>query len=660
VQHRASPRACAGRAANHGGIVMTKAHVRCLFFFLASILGAPAAWAAIEITTGPTLTMDPYGVAPLTALVEVTTNIPTEATLEITDGIDSWRVRFPDLAASHVLPVLGLKPDRAYSVDLILSAPGEADVNDVLLAPTDPLPLDFPTLTVFASDPLRMEPGFTLTECMRRSNTDPRQQYTIAVDAQGEVVWYLSRCLRRGVQQIANGNLIHLLGNSIAETNMLGLDVNLIPTAYPGDSGTNLHHELRVTPEGTYLGLSRSGVVIDDFPTSETDPDAPTATTLVADEPVVEFAADGSLLYEWFMSDLIDPTRIGYDSLSPTPVGVDWVHANGISLNPDDDSLIVSLRHQDTVAKFDRTTGTLIWILAPHSNWSPAFQPYLLQPVGAPFAWAWHQHSPVYTAARTIVMFDNSIHRASPFDGNPDLPPLETWSRAVEYEVDEQNMEVRQLWEYGDNIAERLTTTFQGGADWLPTMDNILITFSAVTRVGGVYSGDLGLGELHARIVEADHGTPAREVFDLRIHDPDGGRITIYRSKRIPSLYPPDVVVEAIQPGLAAPGSVLDGLRVDKAATGEVILDWAPSCIASDTDYEVYEGQVGDFTSHSQAFCSTAGQTTKTFMPYDGNWYYLVVPHNGSEEGSYGTDSDGLERPQASSACRVQTLGVCP
>jgi len=638
---------------------MSKGQFR-IFCVLATVLSAPVSWAALEIVGAPTLTMDPNGVAPLSGLIEVATNIPSEATLEVTDGIDSWRVRFPDSLLAHSLPLLGLKPDSAYDVNLILSAPGETSVISPLLATTDPLPADFPAITVLASDPIRMEPGFTLTDCLRRDAGDARTSYTIAVDARGELVWYLTRCLRQGIQQLPNGNIIHKVGNTITETDMLGADVKAVPTAYPGDPGTTLHHDLHLTPYGTYLSLSRTGVMIDNFPTSDSDPTAPTATTLVRDEPVVEFAADGSLLNEWLLTEIIDPTRIGYNSLVASPQGVDWAHCNAVVYDPQDDSLVVSARHQDAVFKFSRATGELKWILASPSNWGPAWQPYLLQPVGAPFEWSWHQHAPMYTAAGTIVMFDNGTVRASPFDGSEITQAIDNWSRAVEYEIDETNMEVRQVWEYGKNIAVQLMVTFQGDADWMPTTDNTLLTYSAVIYAGGVVSADLGLGTLHARIVEADHGTPAREVFDLQLHDPDGARITVYRSERIPSLYGSDVVVETIDPVLAAPGMVLDGLRVDQTASGEVVLTWGSSCITSDTDYEIYEGQLGDFTSHAPAFCSTGGATTKTFAPFAGDWYYLVVPTNGVEEGSYGAESGGTERPQGTSVCLGQAFGVCP
>ena len=94
--------------------------------------------------------------------------------------------------------------------------------------------------------------------------------------------------------------------------------------------------------------------------------------------------------------------------------------------------------------------------------------------------------------------------------------------------------------------------------------------------------------------------------------------------------------------------------------SGEITLTWDVSCLASDTDYEIYEGVLGgDFTGHTSLYCSTGGQTTSTFVPPVGDTYYLVVPRNGGSEGSYGTDSDGFERSQGASACTVQLIGAC-
>ncbi len=113
-------------------------------------------------------------------------------------------------------------------------------------------------------------------------------------------------------------------------------------------------------------------------------------------------------------------------------------------------------------------------------------------------------------------------------------------------------------------------------------------------------------------------------------------------------------------------GSVPDGngvpglpLRIDRSGP-ELVLDWDASCLATDTDYEVYEGVLRSFSSHQPVGgCSTGGATSATITPAPGSTYYLVVPTNGAAEGSYGVDSTGAQRPASSSSCRVQSLGPC-
>lgn len=114
---------------------------------------------------------------------------------------------------------------------------------------------------------------------------------------------------------------------------------------------------------------------------------------------------------------------------------------------------------------------------------------------------------------------------------------------------------------------------------------------------------------------------------------------------------------------IAGAGTVPDGttgppLTVAKTSGSEITLGWSASCLASDPDYAVYEGVLGDFSSHTSISCSTNGSRTWTFEPATGNRYYLVVPV-GTHEGSYGTDSQGLERPQGLNPCRTQLIEPC-
>jgi len=500
------------------------------------MLFSTASFAA-EVVVGPTLAMDPNGVTPLAGVVTLTTDVATRAEMIVTSDQDTWWVGFSGYRTAHSLPVLGLKPDQLYSVQVSITDPLNVTVPlPVLEAVTGALPSDFPVIDVYYSDPRRMEPGYILMDKFRRFGSGG-EFYAIIVDNQGEVVWYSTSGGSNGMRKLPNGNLMlidssemTLLGESIVRR---VLDVRA--------------HALFPAESGHFFGLSYNQVTVDNFPTSEIDPNAPTESTDIYSDVIAEFLPDGTLENSWDLTQIIDPTRIGYDAGLPgfpffdLP---DWSHSNAITYDPSDDSVIVSVRHQDAVIKVSRTTGELIWILGPHDNWAPEYQRFLLSPVGSTFEWQYHQHAQTITPQGTILLFDNGNHRASPFDGRVPLSPTQNYSRAVEYLIDDVNMEVQQVWEYGVGIEWPLYSPTQGDADWMPTTGNVLITFSDTEFIAGLPSSDWGLGRLHTTIVEVDHETPANKLFDMRVYDPaPSGSVSVYRSEKIASLYPDDVIV---------------------------------------------------------------------------------------------------------------------
>jgi len=515
-----------------------------LLIALVSLTAISRAWT-LDVVAPSTLTMDPNLVTPLAGVVQLTTDVPTRVTLHVTHGAEGWAVVFPDYRTDHAVAVLGLKPDRSYTVEVTVTDETGASLtlDSPLAAVTDPLPADFPAISLLTSDPVRMEPGFTLLDKFARAAEEDSSSYSFIVDPSGEVVWYAPRG-GIAMQQLPNGDLLYRTGVNVVEVDMLGQLVNLIQLANPGDA---LHHELFLGVRGTYFSLSRVTTVVDGYPTSLSDPTAPRQTAFIEDDPVVEFAADGSLLNVWPLTTLIDPTRAGYDALQPRHLGFDWAHANSVIDSPADDSILVSIRHQDAIVKFSRD-GQLKWILAPHENWSAPYQPFLLQPIGAPFSWQYHQHAPAWTPSGNLLVFDNGNYRASPFDGTTPSAAKDSYSRAVEYAIDEDQMTVRQVWEYSPAGADRIYSLAKSDVDWLPSTGNVLITYSAVGHLGGVASCDLGLGAQHTRIQEVDHATPAQKVFELAIYDASGQagecpEIQVYRSERIRSLYPSTVPV---------------------------------------------------------------------------------------------------------------------
>ena len=130
-----------------------------------------------------------------------------------------------------------------------------------------------------------------------------------------------------------------------------------------------------------------------------------------------------------------------------------------------------------------------------------------------------------------------------------------------------------------------------------------------------------------------------------------------------------DVYAAAIDPGPGSgsagriPGSEGVGgnpMLVSKNANGsELDLNWDVAC-GNGTDYEVYEGLLGDPQSKQPLLCSTGGTTSATITPARGARFYLVVAAVSTAEGSYGRSSDGAERLPDPGACLAQMIGACP
>ena len=150
---------------------------------------------------------------------------------------------------------------------------------------------------------------------------------------------------------------------------------------------------------------------------------------------------------------------------------------------------------------------------------------------------------------------------------------------------------------------------------------------------------------------------------------------TTYESLLFPGQIPAvpvdlPVEVSAMTSGGAEPaGAVPNGddtpgtqLLVAKGTGSMLDLFWGASCRVTDTDYEIYEGTLGIPGSQTPVECSTLGATSFSVTPSSGGRFYLIVPANAASEGSYGTDSEDMQRPASGSACLPQLLDapVCP
>ncbi len=500
------------------------------------MLAVAARSRALTIVSGPSFT--PSTNAPLAGLLQLTTDEASRVSVSVNDGTTNRQIRFYDYATTHAVPLLGFKAGRTNQITVTVydRYRNQFTAAQPVTFVTAALPANFPIITVLQSQPARMEPGYTL---VRAAFDASLLWYVMIFDSAGQVVWYDVTQSTADIRQLDNGDLFMPAPTNFTEINLLGQTVSNWPA--PPRLAINIHDGVP-TDHGTILYLSTTNEVVTNYPTSVTDPSAPTESAIISFEKVVEISAtNSSLLNTWSPINVLDPRRISY-LVSETRGVWDSEHCNAIIEDPSDpDGLIVSMRHQNAVVKISRATGQLRWILGPPDNWGAEWQPYLLTPVGSPFFWQYGQHAPVFTPQGTLIMNDNGNFRASPFA--PPVADTNNYSRAVEYSINEQTMEVSQVWDYGrTNATVRLYSDHEGNAEPEPKTGNVLIDFAAVSYVNGVPPSSYGVTATESRITEVTHEAIPQIVFDVSIAQFNNPHTTYkdensYRCHRIADLY---------------------------------------------------------------------------------------------------------------------------
>ena len=505
---------------------------------------------------------NPNPAVPLAAIMRVTTNMPTRLTLNISDAEQNWSVTpSQEMTLNHEVPVLGLKSEKTYNVTAVLEDMGGRIAETSALAfETPPLPDTFPTPVINVRDPSRMEPGVTLFNVNGRWEADGNATLenlpAVVVDDQGEFIWYYIPDGHRvhDIRRLRNGNMaytvlpghnqlieIDMLGNIQRTFHMTGMTDELIEGSISVQTDS-LHHDYAELPNGNLLLLSSESRVIQNWYTSETNPDATRAPANVIGDVIVEVTQNGEIVNEWSLFDILDPYRIGYNSTSEnfwrnhygdTAESKDWAHGNAIIYEENDHSFVMSVPYQDAVIKVSMDTGELVWILGNHDNWKEPWSNKLLSPVGV-VEWSYKHHAITHTENGTYLLFDNGAARSSPYDDKMTL--ADSYSRAVEYSVNEQTMEVSQPWVYGLN-QEQFYGRYLGDVDWHEQSDTVLI------NVGGAETNSEGVNvppaeaRRWAQIMEVTHTDQPEKVWELRLQQNDTGW-SIYRAERIENLYP--------------------------------------------------------------------------------------------------------------------------
>lgn len=506
----------------------------------------------------PTVVPNPNRAAPLAAIVRFVTDVPVHISIDVSDGTHRWTLGFDDTDdAQNGLPIVGLRPGRRHEFTIAVRGAVRGTSGAVTRAPsvlaltTPRLPDDaaeFPSICVQTSDVAHMEPGVTLLSFTRNRGGDlgfgERYGLIVALDEAGDVVWYYRSDMRlNGFTRLRNGNLVYITHDfRVVEIDWLG---NVIAAWYAerrphGDArgvavdALTFHHAIVELPSGHLAVLGTQVRRIPDYYTSETDPDAPRTTQPVMGDEIVEFRRSGEVVWRWSAFDDLDPYRIGYETFTlfwhrrGFPGALDWTHGNGLTYDQRDDAFIVSLRYQDAIVKIDRATGDIVWILAEPSDWPRSLADRLLTPDG-PVRWPWHQHAPSITPAGTLMVFDNGNYRARPF-----ATPIErehTYSRAIEYEIDERRKTVRDVWRSEGPGPDSIISVAMGSAERMPATGNVLVVYGVCWPRPGVWRS--------TRVREWTHTHPARRVWDVILtdsSDPPRVKWSCFFGMRVPHL----------------------------------------------------------------------------------------------------------------------------
>ncbi|ARD40290.1 aryl-sulfate sulfotransferase [Edwardsiella ictaluri] len=347
--------------------------------------------------------------------------------------------------------------------------------------------------------------------------------FTFIVDTQGEYRWWLNqdalynahdvdvnkRGYLMGIRETPRGTFTAVQGQRWYEFDMMGqvLNNHRLPRGY-----LDATHESVETPNDTVLlRVGKRNYVREDGQRVHTIRDH-----------ILEVDKSGRVVDVWDLNLILDPLRdsllgaldagavcVNVDldqagkqaKLEPdTPFGDalgvgpgrNWAHVNSIAYDPKDDSIILSSRHQGVV-KIGRDKQVK-WILAPSEGWNEKLSAKLLKPVDAQnkplncsakgvcensdFDFAYTQHTAWLSPKGTLTVFDNGDGRHLE---QPALPTMK-YSRIVEYKIDEKNMTVQQVWEYGKDRGYEWYNPITSIVEYQPDRDT-MFSFGGSTNL---------------------------------------------------------------------------------------------------------------------------------------------------------------------------------
>jgi hypothetical protein len=317
------------------------------------------------------------------------------------------------------------------------------------------LPHDFPQLTITpgASPP---PAGWYLTGNISTSSDGKSGTYAMILDRKGTPVWY----------QAAPGGAINvelLPGNNLAWAPSLGPGIGSNPTGafrlYQLDTQTV--SSLRAAPNPPapidpheLLQLSNGHRMVIATPITIKDlsqfPNLSAAQNRVVDCWIEELDSQGGLAWLWKASDHIAVAETTRPQLADYQgaKAADMYHCNSIDVQTPTGSVLISVRHTDSVYLIDKTNGHVIWKMGG-GNATHEAGSQLLTMTNDPRGGFYAQHDARFQSATEVSLYDDeSAPRTGP-------------ARGVQYAINTVAGTATLDWQYGPGGNAAATGSFR-------------------------------------------------------------------------------------------------------------------------------------------------------------------------------------------------------
>ena len=390
----------------------------------------------------PKVILNPYGNSPLTALVmfETEDDVEVELTIKGKDELSTFKHKFSS-AKEHYLPVYGLYADYENEVVISYLENGK-EVSKTLTIKTDKLPDDIALPTSVYADKENLVNDLYFF-------TPSSSGYTLAYDVNGDIRWYLTNYALWKIDRLSNGHLLvsseRLIYSPYYMSGLYEMDLlGKIYVEYSLKGG--YHHDYYEMENGNLLVSS------DDFNNEDG----------TVEDYIVELdRSSGDIVKTWDLKDILNME----DGKSENWTSYDWFHNNSVWYDKNTNSITLSGRHQDAVINIDYDSGKLNWIVGDPTNWSSEYQEYFFTPVGDDFEWQWSQHAAMITPEGYLFLLDNGNNKSKIKEEY--VPASDSYTRAVMYKLDTENMTIEQVWQYGKERGSEFYSPYISDVDYI-------------------------------------------------------------------------------------------------------------------------------------------------------------------------------------------------